>query len=125
MTSSLRGPRESRFVFHAHAGKGARVPAVRCPNELALRVGKSEGYVLNRLKLNSLTKEAQKDIDDERLPFSYALEIAKYTPAIQKLIYDGVYRKDSKYKGNSCVCSYQRPDRAVEGVTRWVFRYMS
>jgi len=30
--------------------------------ELALRVGKPEGYVLNRLKLNLLIKEAQKEI---------------------------------------------------------------
>lgn len=32
--------------------------------ELSLRVGKPEGYVLNRLKLNLLLKEAQEDIDD-------------------------------------------------------------
>lgn len=66
--------------------------------DLALRVGKSEGYVLNRLKLNSLIKEAQKDIDDEHLPLSYALEIAKYTPEIQKYIHGEVYRKEGKYE---------------------------
>ncbi len=71
--------------------------------ELALRVGKSEGYVLNRLKLNSLIKEAQKDIDDEHLPLTFALEIAKYTPAIQKYIYGQVFRKESKYQGNNYV----------------------
>ena len=68
--------------------------------ELALRVGKPEGYVLNRLKLNQLIKEAQKDIDDEHLPLTYALEIAKYTPEIQKYIYAEVYRKESKYQGD-------------------------
>lgn len=66
--------------------------------ELALRVGKSEGYVLNRLKLNQLIEEAQKDIDDGHLPLVYALEIAKYTPDIQKLIYEEVYRKGGRYQ---------------------------
>lgn len=66
--------------------------------ELALRVGKSEGYILNRLKLNLLIKEAQKDIDDGHLPLVYALEIAKYAPDIQKLIYTEVYKKESKYE---------------------------
>jgi ParB family chromosome partitioning protein len=67
--------------------------------ELALRVGKPEGYVLNRLKLNLLIKEAQKDIDNEHLPLTYALELAKYGPDIQKVIYAEVYRKSGKYVG--------------------------
>jgi len=71
--------------------------------ELALRVGKPEGYVLNRLKLNSLIKEAQKDVDDEHLPLAFALEIAKYTPDIQKLIFSEVYRKEGKYIGDNYV----------------------
>lgn len=66
--------------------------------ELALRVGKPEGYVLNRLKLNLLIKEAQKDIDNEHLPLTYGLELAKYTPEIQKVIYAEIYRKEGKYK---------------------------
>ena len=71
--------------------------------ELALRVGKSEGYVLGRLKLNLLINEAQTDIDDEHLPLAYALEIAKYAPDIQEAIYAAVYRKESKYKGDRWV----------------------
>lgn len=71
--------------------------------ELALRVGKPEGYVLNRLKLNQLIKEAQKDIDDEHLPLTYALEIAKYAPEIQKHIYAEVYRKESKFQRDDWV----------------------
>jgi ParB family chromosome partitioning protein len=51
--------------------------------ELALRVGKTESYVLNRLKLNQLIKEAQDDIDAGILPLVYALEIAKYPPETQ------------------------------------------
>jgi len=54
--------------------------------ELAARVGKTEGYVLNRLKLNELIKEAQKDIDDGCLPLVYALEIAKYPADAQRSI---------------------------------------
>lgn len=71
--------------------------------ELALRVGKSEGYVLNRLKLNSLFEGAQKDVDEELLPLSYALEIAKYSPETQKVIYGEVYKKEGKYIGNEYV----------------------
>jgi len=71
--------------------------------ELSLRVGKSEGYVLNRLKLNQLLKEAQKDVDDGVLPLVFALEIAKYTPDIQKVVYGEVYNKEYKYQGNDYV----------------------
>lgn len=71
--------------------------------ELALRVGKSEGYVLNRLKLNQLIKEAQKDVDDGVLPLVFALEIAKYAPDIQKVVYGEVYNKEYKYQGNNYV----------------------
>lgn len=68
--------------------------------ELALRVGKPEGYILNRLKLNLLIKDAQEDIDSEQLPLSYGLELAKYTPEIQKVIYAEIYRKAGKYEGD-------------------------
>jgi len=71
--------------------------------ELAMRVGKSEGFVLNRLKLNSLIKEAQKDIDEGHLPLVYALQIAKYTPDIQQFIYAEVYRTTWGQKGKDYV----------------------
>jgi len=71
--------------------------------ELALRVGKSEGYVLNRLKLNLLIKEAQIDIDKMHLPLVYALEMAKYPVEIQKVIYGEVYRKEGKYHDDDYV----------------------
>ncbi len=73
--------------------------------ELAMRVGKSDGYVLNRLKLNSLIEEAQKDIDDGHLPLTYALEIAKYMPDIQEIIYSEVYKKQGRYEGDNYVFS--------------------
>ncbi len=66
--------------------------------ELSLRVGKSESYVLNRLKFNQLVDEAQKDIEDGFLPLTYALEIAKYAPDAQKLILENaVYRTVQEY----------------------------
>ena len=71
--------------------------------ELALRVGKPEGYVLNRLKLNQLIDEARKDVEENCLPLTYALEIAKYTPEIQKIIYSELYRKEGQYKGDRYV----------------------
>jgi len=71
--------------------------------ELAVRVGKPEGYVLNRLKLNLLIKEAQKDIDEGQLPLVYALEMAKYAPEVQKLIYAEVYRTQGRYQGEKHV----------------------
>lgn len=57
--------------------------------ELALRVGKTEAYVLNRMKLNGLIKEAQDDLDAGRLPIGHALEIAKFAdPGVQQRILD-------------------------------------
>ena len=64
--------------------------------ELALRVGKPEGYVLNRLKLHSLISEAQQDVDDEYLPLRYALELAKYSEETQNLIYAEVYESETQ-----------------------------
>lgn len=65
---------------------------LRCDiTELALRVGKSESYVLNRLKLNQLIPEIQKDIEDGYLTLSMGLEIAKYAPESQQEIYLEIY----------------------------------
>jgi ParB/RepB/Spo0J family partition protein len=61
--------------------------------ELALRFGKSDAYVLNRLKLNQLIPEAQEDIEAGHLPLTYALELAKYpaesqTHILKNAVYD-------------------------------------
>lgn len=62
-------------------------------SELAVRVGKSEAYVLNRLKLNDLVPEVQKDIEDGYLPIAHALEIAKFAPDSQLVILnEGAYK---------------------------------
>lgn len=60
-----------------------------CDNkELALRVGKTESYVQSRLKLNHLTPEWQKEMEEDRLPLTVALEIAKYAPDAQQKFYN-------------------------------------
>jgi ParB family chromosome partitioning protein len=90
-------------------------------NELALRVGKSEGYILNRLKLNQLIEEARKDVDEEQLPLGYALEIAKYTPEIQKILYDEVYRKESKFeKGDYVEVPVKGQTIPLKEFTEWI-----
>jgi len=90
-------------------------------SELAIRVGKPEGYVLNRLKLNLLIKEAQKDIDEEHLPLIYALEIAKYSPEIQKLLYDEAYRKEGKYeKGNYVLVPVKGQTVPLKAFIEWI-----
>lgn len=63
--------------------------------EVALRVGKSESYVLSRLKLNQLIPELQKDIEDGFITLSIGLEIAKYSPDGQRLIYGELYEDAS------------------------------
>lgn len=63
--------------------------------ELSLRVGKSEAFILNRLKLNALIDEIQMDIDAGIVPLAYALEIAKFSdPATQKDVYDECFDTD-------------------------------
>lgn len=72
--------------------------------EVAARVGKSEKFVLSRLKLNSLIPEAQEDLENGHLLLTYALEIAKFSPDIQKLILDeAAYEQERHWesrKGN-------------------------
>lgn len=52
--------------------------------ELALRFGKSETYILQRLKLNDLTPEARKDFMANRMSLGHALLLARLTPENQK-----------------------------------------
>lgn len=54
--------------------------------ELALRFGKSESYILQRLKLNSLIPEASKDFSSGVLSLAQALEIARLQPEDQTLV---------------------------------------
>lgn len=47
--------------------------------DLALKVGKSESFVHQRLKLNELCEEVQTDFLEGFLPIGHAMEIAKYS----------------------------------------------
>lgn len=58
-------------------------------NELALQVGKSPDYVLNRIKLTGLIEEIRKDVSAGIVPLGHALEIAKFPDhEVQKEIYE-------------------------------------
>lgn len=55
--------------------------------EVAARVGKTESFVLNRLKLNGLTNEIKADLEADILPVTYALNIARFPADAQELIH--------------------------------------
>ena len=57
------------------------------PEELAVRFGKSLGYVRMRLKLNSLTEEFKGMVLAESIKLSVAMAIASYPADIQDKIY--------------------------------------
>lgn len=52
--------------------------------DLAVRFGKSETYILQRLKLNDLVKEAKKDFLNDELLLGHALILARLTPQDQR-----------------------------------------
>ena len=55
---------------------------------LALRFGKGEAYIRNRMKLNDLTDEILQLVNDDRLSISVALELCRYSAEVQTDIYD-------------------------------------
>ncbi len=54
--------------------------------ELALRFGKSETYIIQRLKLNDLVKDARKDFYENRMNLGHAILMCRLLPADQKEI---------------------------------------
>lgn len=52
--------------------------------DLAARFGKSETYILQRLKLNDLVKEAKKDFLNDNMLLGHALILARLTPLDQR-----------------------------------------
>ncbi|MFN8333488.1 MAG: ParB/RepB/Spo0J family partition protein [Cyclobacteriaceae bacterium] len=52
--------------------------------DLALKVGKSETYVLQRLKLNDLVREARTDFFSDKMNIGHATLLARLTPAAQR-----------------------------------------
>ena len=55
---------------------------------LALRFGKSEAYIRNRMRLNDLTEDILQFVNDERLSISVALELCKYGTEVQTDIFN-------------------------------------
>ena len=55
---------------------------------LAVRFGKSGAYIRNRIKLNDLTEEILQLVNEDVLSISVALELCKYSTAVQSDIYD-------------------------------------
>jgi len=54
---------------------------------LSVRFGKSEAYIRNRMKLNDLTENILKLVNDDVLSISVALELCKYSAEAQTDIY--------------------------------------
>ncbi|WP_455643758.1 ParB/RepB/Spo0J family partition protein [Parabacteroides sp.] len=65
---------------------------------LCTQLGKSEGYIRIRLKLNSLIAEFKGLLDDEEIKVSTAFEIAKYTEAQQVEIFDKHYNVNGGFQ---------------------------
>lgn len=57
-------------------------------HDLAIRFGKPEKFIRQRLKLNDLIPEALEDIAAGHLPLGHAALMAKYSPELQKEILD-------------------------------------
>jgi ParB family chromosome partitioning protein len=54
---------------------------------LAVRFGKSEGYIRGRMKLNDLTDDLSNLVDEDVIPVSVALELCKYGRETQEIIF--------------------------------------
>lgn len=65
--------------------------------ELGLRFGKSETYILQRLKLNDLIAEAKKDFLANKMILGHALIIAKLTAVHQKECIDEISNQHDGY----------------------------
>ncbi|MBX3288424.1 MAG: ParB/RepB/Spo0J family partition protein [Acidobacteria bacterium] len=55
--------------------------------DLAVKLGRSEKYIKQRLRLNELIPKVLERVAKEQLPLGHAMEIAKFSPELQKKIY--------------------------------------
>jgi ParB family chromosome partitioning protein len=67
---------------------------------LAVRFGKSEAYIRNRIKLNDLTENMLRLVNDEILSITVALELCKYSVEIQADIYEKHLSENPAYHYN-------------------------
>lgn len=65
--------------------------------DLAMRFGKSETYVLQRLKLNDLVREAKNDFLDDLMLLGHAIILARLTPADQRQTREQLLRRRNGY----------------------------
>jgi ParB/RepB/Spo0J family partition protein len=65
--------------------------------DLALRFGKSESYILQRLKLNDLVSEAKRDFYEDRMSIGHAILLARLTPQDQRAAIQRISDSDSGY----------------------------
>jgi ParB/RepB/Spo0J family partition protein len=66
-------------------------------SEMALKFGKSESYILQRLKLNELIYEAKRDFLANRMSIGHALIIARLTKEDQKSAVEHITRYQGGY----------------------------
>lgn len=63
-------------------------------SELALKVGKSETYVVQRLKLNDLVREARTDFFAGKMNIGHATLLSRLTPAAQRDVIERLTDRD-------------------------------
>jgi ParB/RepB/Spo0J family partition protein len=67
------------------------------PAILAMKFGKSETYIVQRLKLNDLVREARKDFYDEKMNIGHATLLARLTPDAQRQAMERLTRYGNGY----------------------------
>jgi ParB family chromosome partitioning protein len=67
---------------------------------LAVRFGKSESYIRGRMRLNELTDEVLRLVDEDAISVSVALELCKYSRETQEVICQRHLCPDAMYNDN-------------------------
>lgn len=65
--------------------------------ELAIRFGKSETYITQRLKLNDLIREAKKDFLESRMLLGHAIQMARLTSQDQREVRQHILQRRGSY----------------------------
>lgn len=65
--------------------------------DLAARFRKSETYILQRLKLNDLVREAKRDFLEDKMLFGHAILLARLTPQDQRETREQITRRRNGY----------------------------
>lgn len=65
--------------------------------DLAIRFGKSETYILQRLKLNDLVRELKKDFLEDKMLLGHAIMLGRLTPHDQREAREQIIRRKGSY----------------------------